>query len=220
MVTAALAAPPFKLALMVAWPGLLAATGKSANSAPAGMCTVAGTEAKLGLPEASVTAVATFGARETVTRSTPGVPFGSVNVAGVMAVTTGSGAATSIAAVAVVLLTDAVTWAAPAASAVTVTVAAVAPAGTVTVAGTWTIPGALFASAIAVSVACAALSVAVRLPVAACCSGSGLGTSETIATACCATCTVAVFWTLSSAAVMIAFPVASAVAVKMALVFP
>src|SRR6266581_49366 len=218
MVTAARAAPPFKLAVMVAWPGLLAATGNSANSAPAATFTVAGTEAKLGLPEASVTAVATFGARETVTRSTPGAPLGSASVAGVMALTTGSGAATSIAALAVVLLTEAVTRAAPAASAVTVTVAAVAPAGTVTVAGTWTIPGALFASAIAVSVACAALSVAVRLPVAACCSGSGLGTSETIATACCAICTATVFWTSLKAAVMIAPPVASAVAVKVALV--
>src|SRR5262245_59148774 len=96
------------------------------------MFTVAGTEANEELLEVSVTAVATFGARETVTRSTPGVPLGSVKVAGVSAVTTGGGGVTTARLVALVTFTLAVTSAKPGASALTGIVALVAPAGTVT----------------------------------------------------------------------------------------
>src|SRR2546423_7508285 len=98
MVTVAVALPPFRLAVMVAWPTALEATGKSARSAPAAMLTDCGTEATLMPLDESVTAVATFGARDTVTRSVPGVPLGSVSVAGVMLVTTGGGGATCTAA--------------------------------------------------------------------------------------------------------------------------
>ncbi len=90
-VTVAVAEPPFKLAVIVAWPTALDATGKSANKPPAGMLTEGGTEAMLGSLETRVTVVAALGARDTVTRSVPGVPLGRVSVAGVMLVTTGGG---------------------------------------------------------------------------------------------------------------------------------
>lgn len=51
MVTAAVAEPPFRLAVIVADPCELATTGKSANRAPAGMFTCGGTEAMDGLEE-------------------------------------------------------------------------------------------------------------------------------------------------------------------------
>ena len=58
------------------------------------------------------------------------------------------------------------------------------------------------ASAIVVSVSCATLIVTVRLPVAPCCSGSGSGSSDTIAAGCGATCTAEVFDVLFASAVM------------------
>jgi len=146
------ALPPLRLAVMVACPSALDATGKSAKSAPAGMFTLGGTEAMLVALDESATAVAAFGAVDTVTRSTPGVPLGSVSVAGVIAVTTGGGGVTSTRLVALVPLTLAVTSAKPTSSALTGSVALTAPAGTVTLAGTWTTAGAVFAIAIAVSV--------------------------------------------------------------------
>src|SRR6266568_3471580 len=120
------------------------------------MLTEGGTEAMLGSLDESVTAVATFGARDTVTRSVPGVPLGSVSVAGVMLVTTGGGGVTCTRVAALVPLTEAVTFA--------------------TV-------GASFASAMTISASCATLMVTVRLPVAPSCSGRGLGRSETMAAA-------------------------------------
>src|SRR6266571_9399679 len=117
MVTVAVADPPFRLPVIVALPGLFAATGKSANKAPAGMLTEGGTEAMFRSLELSATAVATFGARDTFTRSVPGVPLGSVSVAGVMLVTTGGGGVTCTLVVALVPFTEAVTFAVPVARA-------------------------------------------------------------------------------------------------------
>src|SRR5688572_22943019 len=89
------AEPPLRLAVIVATPSLFATTGNSAKSAPAATFTCGGTDAMAGSPEASATAVATFGARDSVTRSTPGVPFGSVALAGAIVATTGGGGVTS-----------------------------------------------------------------------------------------------------------------------------
>src|SRR5438552_1431836 len=103
MVTVEVALPPFRLAVIVAWPTALDATGKSADKAPCGILTEGGTEATLISLEESVTVVATFGARDTVTRSVPGVPLGRVSVAGVMLVTTGGGGVTCTKVAALVL---------------------------------------------------------------------------------------------------------------------
>src|SRR5581483_482924 len=89
------ALPPLRLAVTVACPTALAATGKSAKSAPAGILTLSGTETMSGALETSDTAVTALGARDTLTRSVPGVPLGVVNVAGVTLVTTGGGGTTS-----------------------------------------------------------------------------------------------------------------------------
>ena len=62
--------------------------------------------------------------------------------------------------------------------------------------------------------------VTVRLPVAPCCKGSGLGSSDTIAAGCGETCTDAVLDVLFAVAVMTALPAATPVTVKTALVCP
>src|SRR5260221_2998936 len=93
-VTLVAALAPFRLAVMVASPSLLAATGKSANKAPAGMFTVGGIEAIAWALDVSATTVESLGARDTVTRRVPGVPLGSVSVAGTSEVTTGGGGVT------------------------------------------------------------------------------------------------------------------------------
>src|SRR6266496_549384 len=193
MVTVAVAEPLFKLAVIVAWPTALEATGKSANKAPAGMLTEGGTEATLISLDESVTAVATLGTRETVTRNVPGVPFGSVSAVGVMLVTTGGGGVTCTRVTALVPFTEAVTFAVPVARAFTGIGAEITPAGTVTLAATCATAGASFASAMTASASCATLMVTVSVPVAPSCNGKGFGRSDTIAAACGETCTLEVF---------------------------
>ena len=117
-------------------------------------------------------------------------------------------------------MTEAVIWAVPGLTALTAIGAEMAPAGTMTVAGTVATAASTVANAIVVSTSCATLMVTVRLPVAPCCSGSGLGSSDTIAAGCGATWTVEVFEVLFAVAVISASPVESAVAVNVALVAP
>src|SRR5712691_536091 len=220
MVTVEVALPPFKLAVIVAWPTALDAMGKSAKSAPAAMLTEGGTEAMAGLLDARATAVATLGARETVTRSVPGVPLGRVSVAGVMLVTTGGGGVTCTRVTALVPFTEAVTFALPVVRAFTGIAVDITPAATVALAATCATAGASFASPMTVSASCATLMVTVRVPVAPSCSGSGLGSSDTIAAACGETCTLEVFEVPFADAVMTALPTARPVAVNTALVAP
>src|SRR5262245_15789010 len=218
MVLEALA--PFRLALMVTGPSLLAITGNSAVRAPAGMLTCAGTEATAGLLERSDTCVAVRGARDTVTRSNPGRPFGKLSVAGTSVVTTGAVCATSTAALTELVLTDAVICAVPVAKACAAIWAEVAPGGMVTLAGTSTIVGFAFDRVTVVAVACAAFSVTVSVPVALPCKASGLGTSEVTAAFCAATCTAALLELPSTLAVTVTSPALSAEALKLTLRAP
>ena len=147
------------------------------------MLTEGGTEAMFWALDESVTAVAAFGARDTVTRSVPGVPLGSVSAARVMLVTTGGGGVTCTRVTALVPFTETVTFAVPVTSAFTGISAEIAPAAMVTLAATCTTAGASFTSATSVSVSCATLMVTVRLPVAPSCRGKGFGRRDTIAAA-------------------------------------
>jgi hypothetical protein len=97
--TFALALPPLSEAVIVAVPCPTVFTGKSAVSEPAGTGTLAGTVATLGALLVRVTDVGAVGALLSVTRSTPGLPFGKVNGlcvggTGPSAVTTGGGGVT------------------------------------------------------------------------------------------------------------------------------
>src|SRR5207302_1176457 len=108
-VTCAVAVLPFRLAVIVAVPTPLVRTGKSAKSAPAGIGTVAGTEATPIALLVSATSRRAGGAGETVTRRTPGLPFGSVSVAGVSPVTTVGGGVTCTVALTLLPLIAALT---------------------------------------------------------------------------------------------------------------
>ena len=221
--TVALAEPPLRLAVMVEEPSPTENTGKSAPSAPAGMGTVAGTVATAVLLLVSDTVCGSVEAGETATWSTPGVPLGTVTVLGASPVTTVGGGVTWTVALALVLLSDAVTVALPGVNTVTGNVTLVCPAGTVTEPGAWSTLGALFVSGMTVSATCAALIVRVKPPVAPCWIASGFGNSDTTVggggiTWTCAVCVVMVV--ALRVAVTAAFPTATPVTVKLAWVWP
>src|SRR6266568_4557254 len=184
------------------------------------MLTEGGTEAMLGSLDESVTAVATFGARETVTRSVPGVPLGSVSAAGVMLVTTGGGGVTCTTVAALVPFTEAVTFAVPLASAFTGIVAEIAPAAMVALAATCATVGASFASAMTVSVFCAALILTVKLLVAPTFMVKLAGSSAVTATGGATTLTTAEAVVPFKLAVMPAWPSASVPTATGAVVWP
>src|SRR5687767_7872813 len=214
------AEPPFRLAVTIACPGAFGITGNSAKSAPAGILTCGGTEAIDGSLEVRAMGVTALGARETVTRSVPGVPLGSDSAAGSSRLTTGGGGVTSTVAAAEVSFTEAVMTALPGLTAVTGTSAEMAPAAMTTLSGAVATSGALFVSAIVVGTSCATLIVTVSWPVAPCWSGSGVGRSDTIAAACGETWTLETLEVPLADAVMVESPTSRPIAVKVALVMP
>src|SRR5437667_4121992 len=178
-VRSALAVPPFTVAVIVVSPGRRVATGNSAPSEPAGMVTVSGTSATVGVLLARETGVGSVGAGETDTRRTPGVPLDSVTAVGVSAVTFGNGWRTCTVALTAAPVAAAEMTASPGARPVTANSALVRPAGTVTERGACSSVGALLVNATTVSAAWVALRRTVTLPVAASWSRNGLGTTQT-----------------------------------------
>ncbi len=164
--TTASAVEPLRPAWIIVLPKASAVKDRVVESAPAGTVTLLG---RLTIPvglAVRATEVPEDCAAEIVTVSEPVAPMVTACVGGCSETTVGGAGVTVIVLVAVEPFSEAVTVAVPGELADTDTGALSWPAGTVTKAGTDTMPEALLSIDTVVALLCAALMVTVRAPLA------------------------------------------------------